>query len=257
MTDPWPRASTLAAVRSELSRPGAVAEGFHGLGVEPRGGDLLVVFRWRRDPNTYGVRLVLPASPAASPWTGLPVQSAQDWASDVAGLLMEQLLTALVRRAGRREVAGVVELDSDRQRGWDVTDYYVSTSRRTTAIGAVRVLAAAGIGPIRSARLLTGRTLIGWLAARLDDPTGSAVVGRAVLGWASGPAGRASLDVVIAAATPAAVARMLAHHAVHEAAEAGATEITTTSTHRSLPEVGFRPTHDGSSMALDTRQIGE
>jgi len=154
MTDPWARASTLAAVRSELSRPGAVAEGFHGLGVEPRGGDLLVVFRWRRDPNTYGVRFVLLASPAASPWTGLPVQSAHDWASDVAGWLMEQLESALVRRAGRREVAGVVELDSDGQRGWEVTDQPGGVGRRPTRKGSQRcqrgTLAITTVTPART-----------------------------------------------------------------------------------------------------------
>jgi len=42
VTEPWPRAATSAAARSELLRPGAVAEGFSGVRLEEQGEDLLV-----------------------------------------------------------------------------------------------------------------------------------------------------------------------------------------------------------------------
>lgn len=257
MTDPWPRTATVAAARSELARPGAVADGFHALGVEPRDGELLVVFRWRRDPNTYGVRFGLPATPATSPWTGLPVHSARDWALEVAGWLMEELHTGLVRRAGRRRVGEVVELGPDEHRAWEVPGYYVSVSHWTLP-GTARVLAAAGVGPARAAQLLAGGKLISSLDAYVDNLTASPVVGQAVIGWVAGRAALARLDVLtVDADAPAAIRRKLAHHAVHDATEAGATEIITTLTDGALRDIGFRPTPNRSGMLLDTTRMDQ
>ncbi len=253
VNDPWPRAATLAAARSQLLRAGAVADGFHGVRVDVQAEDLVVMFRWRLDPTTYGVRFTLPAVPADSPWTGVPVDSAEQWASDVDGWLMEELQTGLVRRAGRRRVAGLTELDPAQQRGWDTTGYQVTPSGWSAPAQARRALTAAGVDRGRSDQLLTGGRLISWLHAYVDNAAGSPVVGRAVVGWVTGTAGGASIDLLtVDTDVPTSVGRMLAHHAVHEAAEAGATQVTSTSAHPWLLDVGFRPTTDGTRQVIDT-----
>lgn len=257
MTDPWPRAETLLATRSELVSLGAVVDGFRGRGVELHDEGVRVLFRWWSDPNTYRVRFELPATPVDSPWTGMPVDSADEWASGVSGWLMEELQTGLVRRAGRRDVDGVVELDPDEQRGWDITGWNVSMSAVTTPVRAALTLATAGVGPVRITQLVVGGRLISWLHAYVDNDTGSPVVGQAAVGWVTGRAGPAGLDMVaLDADVPVSVGRALAHHAVHDAAEAGATEVTTTLGHPWLHDVGFRPSADGPGLALDTRRLG-
>lgn len=257
VTDPWPRPETLTATRAALLQPGAVADGFRGRGVELQSGNLLVTFQWWADPNTYGLRFELPASPAESPWTGLPVHSADEWASDVAGWLMEQLQTGLIRRAGRHEVAGVAELDLNRQRGWDITGYSVSMSGRLLPARAAFALIATGVGPVRAAQLLTGGRLISWLYAYLDDSTGSSTVGQAVVGWGSRSSEPARLVLLaIDSHVPVSVGRMLAHHAVHDAAEAGAIKVTTTLNAPWLLDVGFSPSPTGDCFILDTTHLG-
>lgn len=256
VTDPWPRTETLRATRSALLRPGAVADGFRGRGVQLYGEDLMVTFRWRSDPNTYGVQFELPAVPADSPWTGMPVHSAGQWASDLNGWLMEELQTGLVRRAGRRAVEGVVELDPDLQRGWDITGWYVSMGGWVTPARGALALAGAGIGPVRSAQLLLGGRLISWLHANVNNITGSPTVGQAAIGWVTSSAGPARLDLLtVDPDVPVSVGRMLAHHAVHDAAEAGATEVTTTLEHPWLHDVGFRPSPTGPGLVLHTTHL--
>lgn len=233
---------TCRVVERSLLPPGAVADGSRGRGVELQSGNLLVTFGWWSDPNTYGVRFGLPAVPVDSPWTGLPVHSADEWASDVSGWLMEELQTGLVRRAGRREVAGVVELDPDQRRGWDITGYHVSMSGWVLPARGALALIAAGVGPVRSAQLLAGRRLISWLHAYVDNLTGSPTVGQAAVGWVTSSAGPARLDLLtIDSDVTTSVDRMLAHQAVHDAAEAGTTEVTTTLRVSWLLDVGFSP----------------
>ncbi len=75
------------------------------------GADIVVTFRWRDDPQLYGVRFPTSEAPE-SPSTGELCDTAEDWAHEVALVLMEELDTGLVNR-GRRVVGsrGVVELD--------------------------------------------------------------------------------------------------------------------------------------------------
>lgn len=244
------------ATRSALLRPGAVADGFRGRGVTLHGEELLVTFRWWSDPNTYGVRFELPLVPADSPWTGVPVHSADQWASDVAGWLMEELQTGLVRRARLREVDGVVELDPDQQRGWDITGWYVSMGGWVTPARGALALAAAGIGPVRSAQLLAGGRLIRWLYANVNNSTASPTVGQAAVGWVTSSVGPARLDLLtLDPAVPVSVGRMLAHHAVHDAAEAGATEVVSTLEIPWLRDVGFRPDPRGRGVVVHTTHL--
>src|SRR5262245_43645714 len=73
---------------------------------------MLVVFRWRRDPNVYTIEVDYPRV-SESPMTGEPVGSAGEWAEGLEWHLMEELDTGLVRRARRRVRDGRVLLDLD------------------------------------------------------------------------------------------------------------------------------------------------
>jgi hypothetical protein len=75
------------------------------------GKDIVVTFHWRDDPWLYGVRFSTEEVPEG-PSTGEVCETAEEWAQEVALLLMEELDTGLVTR-GRRLVSpeGVVELD--------------------------------------------------------------------------------------------------------------------------------------------------
>ena len=75
------------------------------------GTDIVVTFHWRDDPQLYGVRFATTEAPEG-PSTGEVCETAEEWAQEVALVLMEELDTGLVTR-GRRVVSpsGVVELD--------------------------------------------------------------------------------------------------------------------------------------------------
>jgi hypothetical protein len=73
---------------------------------------LLVSFRWDHDPTVYAY-LSDVSDLGTSPWTGLPVDTLDDWALDLRFLLMEELDTGGVYYAPRRECYGYVLLDLD------------------------------------------------------------------------------------------------------------------------------------------------
>src|SRR5688572_31439756 len=72
----WSRQEILVAARTWLLRADAVTDGYSGVDVIAEPNNLLVIFRWRRDPNVYAIEVGFPATPK-SPWTGLPVTSAR------------------------------------------------------------------------------------------------------------------------------------------------------------------------------------
>lgn len=75
------------------------------------GTGIVVTFHWRDDPQLYGVHFPTTEAPKG-PSTGEVCETAEEWAQEVALVLMEELDTGLVAR-GRRVVSpsGVVELD--------------------------------------------------------------------------------------------------------------------------------------------------
>ncbi|WP_432545330.1 hypothetical protein [Kineococcus sp. SYSU DK004] len=132
---PWTGEVVVRALRERLLGEGAVTAGFAGLDVRaalpgeppprapgPDGADavdhVVVLLRWRQDPCLYGVAFALEPGGASgdegSPpgvSTGLPVDSPQEWAQEVAWWLAEELGTGLVRRAGRARVGDVTFLE--------------------------------------------------------------------------------------------------------------------------------------------------
>jgi hypothetical protein len=87
-----------------------VTKGYSAVDVVAEPDAMLVIFRWRRDPNVYALKVEFPAA-SKSPWTGLPATSIDGWAADVEYLLTEELDTGLVRRSRRTVREGHVLLD--------------------------------------------------------------------------------------------------------------------------------------------------
>ncbi len=106
----WTADEVLAATRRELADVDCWgADGIHPEGVIMRDDELLVRFRWRRNPHPYVFPVPL-GDLGVSPWIGEPVLSAQKWAGDLGGLLEEELLTGYVASATRGLVDGQIEL---------------------------------------------------------------------------------------------------------------------------------------------------
>ncbi|GII90457.1 hypothetical protein [Sinosporangium siamense] len=106
----WPREEVLAAVRTHLLRAGGVTDGYSAVDVVAEPENMLVIFRWRRDPNVFAIEIGFPATPESTV-TGEPLPSADAWASDVEFRLMEELDTGLIHRGHRTIRDGYVVLD--------------------------------------------------------------------------------------------------------------------------------------------------
>ncbi|MEU1390127.1 MULTISPECIES: hypothetical protein [unclassified Nonomuraea] len=255
MTVEWSRDDVLAAVRARLLRPGAVTAGFAGVEVVAEGDGMLVAFRWRRDPNTYAVRIGFPAAPESA-WTGLPVSSAGEWACDVEFLLMEELDTGLVRRSRRTVRDGRVLLDTrDAPDVWPA-GYFVGTvplDDDAAAADAGFWLAREGLDVGVPRRLIAEARLACWLQAYVDNARGEPLVGHAAASWEDERHTMARLDVAyVLPGVPAGVRRALALLAVREVAEAGALGVVTAIDVPELRELGFGPAGDGG-LVLHTR----
>ncbi|MFI9592793.1 hypothetical protein [Nonomuraea sp. NPDC052265] len=255
MTVEWSRPEVLEAVRTRLLRPGAVTEGFSGVAVVAEADGMSVVFRWRRDPNTYAIRVGFPAAPESA-WTGLPVSSADEWASDVEFLLMEELDTGLVRRSRRTVRDGHVLLDTrDAPDVWPA-GYHIGLVPFDDDVPSPDAgfwLAGEGLDVGVPRRLLAEGRLACWLQAYVDNDRGEPFVGQAAASWEDERHTGARLDVVhVRPGVPSQVRRALARMAVCEVAEAGGLSVVTTIDAPELRELGFRPTDDGV-LTLRTR----
>ncbi|MFI6889565.1 hypothetical protein [Streptosporangium canum] len=60
MTIEWSRQEVLEAVRTRLLRAGAVRDEYSAVDVMAEPDGMLVIFRWRRDPNTYAIKVEFP-----------------------------------------------------------------------------------------------------------------------------------------------------------------------------------------------------
>ena len=75
------------------------------------GEDLLVTFSWPGEPHPLGIRFTTTDAPTG-PSTGELCETPEEWATEVALVLMEELDTGVVRWGRRtRTPTGVVELD--------------------------------------------------------------------------------------------------------------------------------------------------
>ena len=260
------REEVLQALRARVLRPGAVFEGFHGMGVveDPVAG-LLVVFRWRADPTTYALSVPVEttASGALAPVsvsTGEPVESLLEWVVETVQWLSEEVGTGLVRRARRSRRGGVVHLDARDSTDVMPPGYYVGGVHLGPDGDAGGHLARVGLDVSAPRRALEQGRLVTWLHAYVDNHRGEPVVGHAALTWDAstpkGPGGRALLEVLeVSAGTPEAVAAALAFHGLSDAAETGAREAVAASGGPVLAEVGFTGPRAGGWRVLRLSEL--
>ncbi|MEV4113374.1 hypothetical protein [Nonomuraea sp. NPDC049695] len=222
----WSRQEIFAAVRTCLSRAGAVTEGYSYVDVRTEPDGMVVLFRWRRDRNLYAFAVEYPAAPR-SPWTGLPVHSADEWAADVEGRLAEELATGLVRRGRRTVRDGYVLLDPRDAPDLHPPGFFISSvPPHATAPGAW--LATAGMEVDLPRRLIAQGRLVCWVQAYVDSARGGPFVGHAAASWEDEQRTTARLELVqVLPGVPVEVRGALARVAISEAAEAGALRVVT------------------------------
>ncbi|MGW4411129.1 hypothetical protein ACWEJ6_44335 [Nonomuraea sp. NPDC004702] len=274
----WSREEIVEAVRTYLLRSGAITDGFSAAEVVAEPDNLLVTFHWRRDPNVYAVEVRFPTAPI-SPWTGLPVTSADEWAAEALSSLAEELATGLVSRSRRKVRDGYVVLDARnapdvsppgfhlspvplvgapslprrlRRRGtyvtWGSSEELVPLPASETGTW----LAEAGMDVRVPHRLIAEDRLACWLQAYVNNDSGHPDVGHAVASWEDTRHTIARLDLVyIQPGVPTEVRGALARLAVRMVTEDGALHVVTALDLPELHELGFRPTTAGE-LTFDT-----
>ena len=205
----------------------------------------MVLFRWRGNRHVFGV--VIPWSPQVGYSTGEPIDSTEEWATEVSWWLTEELDTGYVGRAQRRRTPDYIEL---RAPSYEPDHrYYVSR-----VYGDGRWLAQCG-WDVSVARTLGERGfLMAWLQAHVNSAIGGPVVGQAVVGrLASGDAELAVLN--LARDVPDSVARDLATVCVYEAGNNGAERLNVDTTQSGLlTGMGFHFS-DHDSAWIDTTAL--
>ncbi|MFD0890403.1 hypothetical protein ACFQ08_38165, partial [Streptosporangium algeriense] len=205
MTAGWSREEVLAALRGCLLRVRTLTDGAFVVDVvaEPYG--MLVIFRWRKDPNTYAVEIAFPTGPRNSV-IGERMTSPDEWAADAGFRLAEELVTGLVRRGRRTVRGGYVVLDArDAPDLWPAGFHVgevplVSLRSRWRHEGGVRFarrrtvvpvtgseagswLAEAGMDVAVPRRLVAEDRLVCWLQACADNDRGEPFAGQAAASW--------------------------------------------------------------------------
>ncbi|MCA2174769.1 hypothetical protein LDL08_01075 [Nonomuraea glycinis] len=267
----WSRQEIFGAVRACVLRTGAVTDGYSAVDVKAEPDGMLVIFRWRRDPNVYAIEVAFPTVPE-SPWTGLAVASADEWAADVAARLTEEFATGLVSRSRRVIRNGYVVLDT-----YDAPDlcpagFFVSSvhlddeivqsfsplrrhDREAVSPLASKAgswLAKAGMDVVIPRRLIAEGTLACWLQAYVDNARGRPFVGHVAASWEDEQRTTVRLDLVhIRPGVPSEVRAALVRLVVREAAESGALRVVTALETPELHALGFRPAN-GGGLTLHT-----
>lgn len=267
----WSRAEIVEALRTCALRTGGTEDGYSGLDVIAEPDTMLVTFRWRLDPNVYAVEVVFPTEPT-SPWTGLGVTSAYEWAADVMAGLSENLATGLAGWGGRTIRDGHVVLDSRHPVDVVPAGYYVTS---VPLVGVLRSsgperegtfstwgspealvplppsevgswLAEEGMDVSLPRQLVVEDRLACWLQAYVDNARGEPHAGHAVASWEDARHTVARLELVhLQPGVPSDVGAALTHGAVRVVTEAGALRVVTTIDGPELRGLGFRPANGG------------
>ena len=246
----WTPDDVLAAVREMLDDTECWArDDIHPVGAVTRDQELVVVFRWRRNPHLFAFPVAMDDI-AVSPWIGEPVKSAKEWAADLGGLIGEELLTGYVASATRVLVDGRIEL---REPGWPWDDRFDVPEVETD--GQVAWLEKAGLDVAVPLGLRAQGRLLGWHATYRDSHVGLPCVGQAATAWRD--AATASLvQLEMAPDLPVTAALDLVRVAVCHAADSGATAFVSDKTVPHGEVLGFRSAADGS-LRLDTDLLAQ
>ncbi|MFI5937291.1 hypothetical protein [Actinoplanes sp. NPDC051494] len=218
MPSPWP-ASTLA----DLARTRLRIENGQVVAIEADDDHLPVIFNWRQNPTRFAVRSPWPDDTPEGPWTGLPMDSAEEWVAEWGGFLSEELSNGLVRWGLRTPRDGYVELNHPppaEPSGFSVTDL-------PPGLGAGIRLTLQGLDIAAGRRASWNGHLLAWLRA-VEHTTDARTLGHAVVTREPDHPHTARLTAL--GTVPGAPAELAAHLVVRaqlEAADAGATHLVT------------------------------
>ncbi len=187
-------------------------DGIHPEGAVRRDRELLVHFRWKRNPHSYSFLAPLD-NVAESPWTREPVRSAEAWAQDLGGLLEEELLTGYVASATRTLVDGRIELRAP------IWPWHHGYNVQPVDARMARALANAGLDIEVPVRLRTEGGLLGWAAMFSSDAV--RWVGTAATCWYDATTARL-VHLSTVPGLPATATIDLVRAAICEAADSGA-----------------------------------
>lgn len=236
----------LTELHAQITRAGAVTEGFSGVDVLDAGCDgLLVVFRWQRDPTLYGVLLDASEQFYGGTW--------DQWVGNAQILLAEELDTGLTRRAERSHrltaQGMVVELDlgaADRRS----RSHWTSSALTSDPPGMW--LEADGFDTTVGRAALAQDRLVGWWQLVVNSDHGGPVVGQAVVGRDRNDTSAAVLEVfVVREEVPVEVQRDFVRDLMRCSAEAGAVRLSTRLDAAVLRAVGLTPQPEGG-FAIST-----
>ncbi len=140
--------------------------------------DAVVLLRWGRDPNVYGIPIPLGA---VDKFFGWPDEGIEQRLADLDITLMEELDTGLMHRARRRLVGDYIELTGP---DWPYDQrFYPSVAY--PGHGDPRALAAtmraAGLDPALALARAEAGTLVAWVVAHENNRQGMPYLGQAVV----------------------------------------------------------------------------
>jgi hypothetical protein len=209
---------------------------FELLDLHRDGEEVVVAFRWQQNPRPFRMRVDVSGFPEG-PSTGIECSIPDEWANDLCILLTEELATGYTRRAERRRVGDHIELHGHGSSG--DSRYYVSDVR---SVSDGSWLAQVGLDKAPASAFRRSGHLIAWLQAAKNNRRGEPSVGQSLIGWTDRARATAELLLVqTRPGTPTTVSLDLVWAAAHQAAEAGATHVTTSLHAPYLTAVGFRP----------------
>lgn len=245
-------AQVLADIQQSLPPGSRVGDFGTVLEVRAAGHDAVLLLRWARDPNTYGIPIPLGD---ADTFFGWPDEGIEERLALLDTTLMEELGTGLVSRAKRQLVGDYIELAAP---DWPADQRFFhcvaspDSDEFETMASRVR---ADGLDPHVALANARSGSLVTWILACENNRQGQPYVGQAVI---TGHLGKpAVLEIVqLAADVPLTVAVDLAHLASHRAGEAGFLTVRTEIDLPVLDLVGYRPENDGTRV-VDTTFLTE
>jgi hypothetical protein len=212
--------------------------GFVGLGTRRDGDRVVLIFRWRADPNTY--ELSLPP-----PWDEADDESGPSWTTED---LIEELDTNYLMRAVKTRHGRVLRAEFDGA----VSE---STIEGRYWIGGVDHggwLRPAGLDPTAGAAAGQQGRLVNWWHASVNSPDGDPAVAQIVITQAGDRRDEARIELLqLTDQATVDVAYQLIYTAIHQAARQGVHRIYSPAANPYTRAFGFAANSDPEQTVYD------
>lgn len=245
-------AQVLADIQRSLPPGSRVGDLGTVLEVRAGGSEAVLLLRWARDPNTYGIPIPLGD---VDTFFGWPDEGVEERLALLDITLMEELGTGLVSRARRHLVGDYIELAAP---DWPADQRFFHSVAHPDSDefeAMASTVRADGLDPSVALASAQSGSLVTWVLAGENNRQGQPYVGQAVI---TGHLGKpAVLQIMqLTDGVPLTVAVDLAHLASHRAGEAGFLAVRTDIDLPVLDLVGYRPENDGTRV-VDTTFLNE